>query len=59
MLVPSIATNAIRNDMVVKRLPRSFPPREIYVVVPSDYQAPAADEMLACLKEVAESSGWE
>jgi DNA-binding transcriptional LysR family regulator len=55
MLVPSLAAENLRDDIVVRRMPRSFPPREIYAAVPSGYRAPAVDEMLACLRAVAES----
>jgi DNA-binding transcriptional LysR family regulator len=54
-LVPSLAAGNLRDDVVVRRLPRSLPPREIYAVVPSAYRAPAVDEMLTCLRETAES----
>src|SRR5919108_2417736 len=55
MLLPSIAADALRDDVVVRRLPRSFPAREIYAAFPGGYRAPAVDEMLACLRETAES----
>jgi DNA-binding transcriptional LysR family regulator len=55
MLVPSLAAADLRDDIVVRRLPRSFPPREIYAAVPKGYRAPAVEEMLTCLRAVAES----
>jgi DNA-binding transcriptional LysR family regulator len=55
MLLSSLAAETVRSDIVVMRLPRALPPRVIYAVVPDGYRAPAADEMIACLKQVAES----
>jgi DNA-binding transcriptional LysR family regulator len=55
MLMPSLAVGSLRADIAVRRLPRSFPPREIYAAVPSGYRAPAVDEMLACMREIAGS----
>jgi DNA-binding transcriptional LysR family regulator len=55
MLVPSVAAGTLRDDIIVRRLPRTFPPREIYAAVTRGSRAPAVDEMLACLREVAES----
>jgi DNA-binding transcriptional LysR family regulator len=55
MLVPSVAAGTLRDDIVVRRLPRTFPPREIYAAVTRGSRAPAVDELLACLREVAES----
>jgi DNA-binding transcriptional LysR family regulator len=55
MLCPRLAMGDLRADIVVRRLPRSLRPRTIYAAVPGGYRAPAVDEMLACLKEVAES----
>jgi DNA-binding transcriptional LysR family regulator len=55
MLVPGLAIRSLRGDIAVRRLPRSFPPREIYAAVPSGYRAPAVDEMLVCLAEIVES----
>jgi DNA-binding transcriptional LysR family regulator len=55
MLCPRLAMGDLRADIIVRRLPRSLPPRTIYAAVPGGYRAPTVDEMLACLKEVAES----
>jgi DNA-binding transcriptional LysR family regulator len=53
MLVPNIALAGLRADLAVRRLPRSFPAREIYAALPGGYRAPAVDEMLACLRQIA------
>jgi DNA-binding transcriptional LysR family regulator len=55
MLCPRLAMSDLRADIVVRRLPRSLPPRTVYAAVPNGYRAPAVDAMLACLREVAES----
>ena len=55
MLFPRIAAHHQRSDILVRRLPRALPPREIYAAVPSGYRAPGVDEMLACLREISDS----
>jgi DNA-binding transcriptional LysR family regulator len=55
MLCPRLAMGDLRADIVVRRLPRSLPPRTVYAAVPNGYRAPAVAEMLTCLTEVAES----
>jgi DNA-binding transcriptional LysR family regulator len=55
MLFPRIAAHHQRSDIIVRRLPRALPPREIYAAVPSGYRAPGVEEMLACLRKIADS----
>jgi DNA-binding transcriptional LysR family regulator len=53
MLFPRLALGSLRDDIVVRRLPRALPPRSIFAAVPRGYRAPAVAEMLACLKDVS------
>jgi DNA-binding transcriptional LysR family regulator len=53
MLCPRLAMGDVRADVVVRRLPRALAPRTVYAAVPNGYRAPAVDEMLTCLEEVA------
>jgi DNA-binding transcriptional LysR family regulator len=55
MLFPELALGDLRDDIVVLRLPRALPARGIYIALPSGYRAPAVDEMVACLREIADS----
>jgi DNA-binding transcriptional LysR family regulator len=58
MLFPHLALGDLRDDIVIRRLPRTLRSREIYVALPSGYRAPGVGEMVACLREVADSKSW-
>jgi DNA-binding transcriptional LysR family regulator len=55
-LYPRLALGAPRSDIVVRRLPRSLPSRDIYAAFPVDHQAPAVSAMLGCLRECADAT---
>jgi DNA-binding transcriptional LysR family regulator len=58
-LYPRLALGAPRSDVVVRRLPRSLPSRDIYAAFCADHQAPAVAAMLACLRESAQTAQME
>jgi hypothetical protein len=49
-----MVTRGIREDVVVRALDPSPPPRPIMVALPAGYRAPAAAAMLSVLREVAQ-----
>jgi DNA-binding transcriptional LysR family regulator len=53
-LIPDMVTRGIREDIVVRVLHPSPPPRPIMVAMPAGYRAPAAVAMLSVLREVAD-----
>jgi DNA-binding transcriptional LysR family regulator len=53
-LIPDMVTRGIREDVVVRALDPSPPPRPIMVALPAGYRAPAAAAMLSVLREVAQ-----
>jgi DNA-binding transcriptional LysR family regulator len=53
-LYPRLALGEPRADVVVRRLPRPLPSRDIHAAFPVDHQAPAVSAMLACLQEAAQ-----
>ena len=55
-LYPLLALGEPRSDIVVRRLPRSLPSRDIYAAFPIDHRAPAVNAMLACLRESAQAT---
>jgi DNA-binding transcriptional LysR family regulator len=55
-LYPRLALGEPRADVVVRRLPRPLPSRDIHAAFPVDHQAPAVNAMLACLQEAAQAT---
>lgn len=53
-LYPRLALGEPRSDIVVRRLPRSLPSRDIYAAFSVDHRAPAVNAVLACLREAAQ-----
>ena len=54
-LIPDMVSRGIRDDVVVRALDPSPPPRPICAAVPADYCSPAATAMLEILREVSDS----
>jgi DNA-binding transcriptional LysR family regulator len=55
-LIPDMVTRGIRDDVVVRVLDPSPPPRPIMAALPAGYRSPAATAMLGVLREV--SAQW-
>ncbi len=55
-LIPDMVARGIREDVVVRELEPSPPPRPICAAVPADYRSPGASAMLEVLREV--SADW-
>jgi DNA-binding transcriptional LysR family regulator len=53
-LIPDMVARAVREDVVVRILDPSPPPRPIMAVLPAGYRSPAASAMLDVLGEVSE-----
>jgi DNA-binding transcriptional LysR family regulator len=53
-MIPDMAIKAIREDIVLRTLDPSPPPRTICAVLHSGYRSPAAHAMLAVLQEASE-----
>jgi DNA-binding transcriptional LysR family regulator len=53
-LLPDMVCRSIRDDIVVRELDPTPPPRPISAVLPEGYRSPAAAAMLAVLREVSE-----
>ncbi len=53
-LIPDMVARGVREDVVIRALVPSPPPRPILVVVPIGYRSPAVEAMLALLREVSE-----
>jgi DNA-binding transcriptional LysR family regulator len=53
-LIPDMVTRGIRDDVLVRALDPSPPPRPILVALPSGYRSPAAAAMLTILHEVSD-----
>jgi DNA-binding transcriptional LysR family regulator len=53
-LVPDMVARGVRDDVVVRDLEPSPPPRPIMAVLPAGYRSPAAAAMLDVLAEVSE-----
>jgi DNA-binding transcriptional LysR family regulator len=54
-LIPDMVTRGIREDVVVRTLNPSPPPRPILAAMPSGYRSPAAAAMLTVLREVSDA----
>jgi hypothetical protein len=50
-----MVTRGIRDDVVVRSLDPSPPPRPILAALPAGYRSPAAAAMLSILREVADA----
>jgi DNA-binding transcriptional LysR family regulator len=55
-LIPDMAINGVRADIVIRTLDPPPPPRPIFAVVPAGYRSPAATAMLALLQQI--SNRW-
>jgi DNA-binding transcriptional LysR family regulator len=53
-LIPDMVTRGIRDDVVVRALNPSPPPRPILAALPAGYRSPAAAAMLTVLREVSD-----
>jgi DNA-binding transcriptional LysR family regulator len=53
-LIPDMAINGARDDVVIRTLDPAPPPRPIFAVVPSGYRSPSASAMLAMLHQVSD-----
>jgi len=53
-LIPDMAARNVRDDVVVRTLTPAPPPRSILAAFPVGYRSPAAQAMLAVLREVGE-----
>jgi DNA-binding transcriptional LysR family regulator len=53
-LIPDMVTRTVRDDIVIRGLDPSPPPRPIMMAMPAGYRSPAAVAMLSVLREVAE-----
>lgn len=53
-LIPDMVSRGARDDVVIRTLHPSPPPRPILAVLPAGYRSPAASAMLAVLDEVGE-----
>jgi DNA-binding transcriptional LysR family regulator len=53
-LIPDMISRGAREDVVIRALQPSPPPRPISVVLPSGYRSPAASAMLTVLDEVSD-----
>jgi DNA-binding transcriptional LysR family regulator len=54
-LIPDMVTRGVREDVVVRALDPSPPPRPIFAALPSGYRSPAAAAMLTVLREVSDA----
>jgi DNA-binding transcriptional LysR family regulator len=54
-LIPEMVSRGIRDDVVVRPLDPSPPPRPISAALPADYCSPPATAMLEVLREVSDS----
>ena len=51
MLLPGLAVSTLRDDVVLRRISPSLPPRGIYAAYPSKgYRPPALDPMLEAVR---------
>ena len=55
-LIPDMVARAVREDIVIRPLEPSPPPRPIGAVLPAGYRSPAAEAMLGVLREI--SAEW-
>jgi DNA-binding transcriptional LysR family regulator len=53
-LVPDMVTRGVRDDVAIRPLDPSPPPRPILVALPAGYRSPAAAAMLTVLREVSD-----
>jgi DNA-binding transcriptional LysR family regulator len=53
-LIPDMISRGAREDVTIRRLEPSTPPRPIGAILPGGYRSPAATAMLAVLHEVSE-----
>jgi DNA-binding transcriptional LysR family regulator len=55
-LIPDMVARGVREDIVIRPLEPSPPPRPIGAVLPAGYRSPAAEAMLGVLREI--SAEW-
>lgn len=54
-MIPDMVTRGVREDVVVRSLDPSPPPRQIFAALPSGYRSPAAAAMLLVFREVSDA----